>query len=120
MDPTGRRAPSRSLGTFFARSACLICLALSHDAVMSRELNLDGGEVSVLKALGLSGSDISGEDLLALVPDLVGAELIDTVRGLVSIGYVVADKSSFHNDEEFRKTRFQVNSGYARELKGTL
>ena len=86
---------------------------------MSRELNLDGMEISIIKALGFGGSDVSGEDLMMLVPES-GAELINTLQGLVSLGYVVADKSSFHNAEEFKKTRFQVNSGYSKELKDSL
>ena len=84
---------------------------------MSRDLNLDGGEISVLKALGIGGSGLSGEDLLARVADLEIAELIDTLQGLMMMGYVTADKQSFHSREELSKLHFQVNSGYSKDLK---
>lgn len=86
----------------------------------SNDINLDGSETSILKALGLSGSEVDGSTLQERLPDYLVAELIDALQGLVSIGYVEADKSSFHNKEEFEKTHFRVNSGYARDLKDAL
>ncbi len=87
---------------------------------MSRELNLDGGEISVLKALGFGGSGLVGEDLLGRVSDLDSAELIDTLQGLMMMGYVVADKQSFHSLEDMRKIHFHVNSGYSKDIKEAL
>jgi hypothetical protein len=84
------------------------------------EINLDGAEISVLKALGLGGSEVDGKDLSERLPDFVTAELIDTLQGLSAMGYVDADKGSFHNREEFEKTHFRVNSGYSRDLKDAL
>ena len=55
----------------------------------SREINLDGGEISVLKALGVGSGEMTGEDLMArLGGDLVPAELIETLKGLMMLGYV--------------------------------
>ena len=89
---------------------------------MSRggDINLDGAETSVLKALGLGGSEVEGKELAERLPDFVIAELIDTLQGLSAMGYVDADKGSFHNREEFEKTHFRVNSGYSRDLKDAL
>lgn len=89
---------------------------------MSRggEIHLDGTEIQVLKALGLMGSGCDGKELEEKVGDLMLAELVDCLLGLVGQGYVDADKSSFHNKEEFHKTHFTVNSGYARELKEAM
>lgn len=84
------------------------------------DINLDGGEISVIKALGLSGTELDGATLAEKVGDMATAELIDSLQGLVGIGYVEADKSTFHNKEEFEKTHFRVNSGYARDLKDSL
>ena len=81
----------------------------------SRDLNLDGGEISVIKALGIGGGEMLGEDLLVRAPDLESAEIIDTLKGLVMLGYVSADKNSFHNIEEMKKVYFHVNSGYAKD-----
>lgn len=83
-------------------------------------MNLDGGEISVLKALGLGGSGLVGADLLERVADLDSAELIDTLQGLMMMGYVVADKQAFHSVDELRKIHFQVNSGYSKDIKEAL
>ena len=81
---------------------------------------LDGGEISILKALGFGGGEIAGEQLLEKVPDLAIAEVIDALGGLVQMGYVMSDKISFNNADEFKKTNFHTNSGYARELKDAM
>ena len=87
---------------------------------MSREINLDGMEISIIKALGFGSGEISGEALIGLVADLEEAELVDTLKGLMVMGYVSADKNSFRAGDEFRATNFHVNSGYSRELKDAL
>jgi len=86
-----------------------------------REINLDGGEVSIIKALGLGSSEMLGEDLMDKVSsEMLPAELIDVVKGLISVGYVDADKSSFYNMDEFKVIYFRVNSGYAKDLREAL
>lgn len=85
-----------------------------------REINLDGGETSIIKALGFSG-EMNGEDLMArLGGELVPAELIDTLKGLISVGYIEADKNGFYKEDDLKGVHFQVNSGYSRELKDAL
>lgn len=83
-------------------------------------MNLDGGEISLLKALGLSGTEVSGEDLLKRCQDLEPAELIDTLKGLIAIGYVECDGGSMHDLEAFKRYNFNVNSGYAKDLREAL
>src|SRR5438034_96089 len=85
-----------------------------------RELNLDGGEIALIKAIGLSGSEVSGEDLLKRCPDQTDAELIDTLKGLISLGYVECDGGSMHDIEAFKRYTFNVNSGYAKDLREAL
>jgi hypothetical protein len=87
---------------------------------MSKDINLDGTEVSIIKALGFGSGEKSGETLASLVSDLAPVELIDTMKGLVTMGYVSCDTASFQTQEEFEKANFHINSGYARELKETL
>jgi hypothetical protein len=87
---------------------------------MGRDINLDGSEVTIIKALGFGGGEISGESLLQKIPELQFADLVDTLRGLVSMGYVNADKGSFQAEEEFKKVNFHVNSGYSRDLRDAL
>ena len=84
------------------------------------EISLDGGEISIIKALGLGGSEVEGEILLERLPQLDPAELIDTLKGLVMLGYVSVDKSSFNSLEEMKKLHFRVNSGYSKDLKEAL
>ena len=84
------------------------------------DINLDGSEISVIKAIGLGGTEVDGATLIERLRDYESAELIDTLQGLVAMGYVEADKSTFHNKEEYEKTHFRVNSGYARDLKESM
>ena len=85
------------------------------------EISLDGGEISIIKALGLSSSEMLGEDLLDKVStDVLPVELIDCVKGLIDQGYVEADKSSFYSLDEFKVIYFRVNSGYAKDLREAL
>lgn len=86
----------------------------------NNDINLDGTETLVLKSLGLMGGGMDGATLQEKVGDMMIAELIDCLQGLVGMGYVDADKTSFHNAEEFSKTHFHVNSGYARDLKDAM
>ncbi|EDY20686.1 hypothetical protein CfE428DRAFT_1883 [Chthoniobacter flavus Ellin428] len=87
----------------------------------SRDINLDGGEISILKALGSSSSETMGRDLIEKVSiDLAAAEVIDTIKGLMAMGYVDADKSGFYSVEDLGPIYFRINSGYAKDLKDAL
>lgn len=86
-----------------------------------REINLDGGEISIIKALGVGSGEMSGEDLIAkLGGELVPAELIDTLKGLMTMGYVEADKNAFYDLEDLEQIHFRVNSGYSKDLREAL
>lgn len=86
-----------------------------------REINLDGGEISVIKALGVGSGEMNGEDLMARIGgDLVPAELIDTLKGLMTMGYVEADKNAFYKAEDLKSIHFRVNSGYSKDLREAL
>ena len=83
-------------------------------------IHLDGGEVMVLKAIGLGGTTISGDTLLERVHGLEEAELMDTLRGLITLGYLMSDKRSLYDLKDVGIANFHVNSGYARDLKEAL
>ena len=87
-----------------------------------REIQLDGGEITILKALGIgSSSEVSGEDLMTKVSaDFIPAELIDTLKDLIMVGYVEADKSAFYNVDEFKAVNFRVNPGYSKDLREAI
>jgi hypothetical protein len=86
-----------------------------------REINLDGGEVTILKALGLGSGEMLGEDLITKVGgEIMPSELMDTLKGLMDLGYVDADKSSFYSIDEMKSIHFRVNSGYSKDLRDAL
>src|SRR4051812_34311025 len=87
---------------------------------MAREINLDGGEVMIVKTLGLGGGETSGETLLEKIPSMDPYELADVLKGLLMMGYIDCDKSSFYSAEELKAAYFQVNPGYSRELRQAL
>ncbi len=82
-------------------------------------IHLDGGETSVIRALGFGGSAISGRDLKGRVPTLGDAALFSTLQTLIAVGYIDAHPE-ISQAEEIETASFQVNPGYARELKEAL
>ena len=84
------------------------------------EIHLDGGEITVLKAIGFSGSALGGEQLIEKVKQFAEAELLDTLDGLMMMGYVLSDKQSIHCMEDIERTNFRINSGYSKELRDAL
>ena len=87
---------------------------------MARDIQLDGTETSVVKALGIGGSEIDGATLCERCSDLESAELVDTLKGLIMQGYVDSDSSAFYDERSMEKVNFRVNSGYSKELKEAL
>ena len=87
---------------------------------MEREIHLNGGEITIIKALGLSGSGIHGRLLIEHVGDMEFAEFIDTLDGLMSQGYVLSSKANVHSEEDVERSAFRVNPSYARDLRDAL
>ena len=87
---------------------------------MSREVHLDGAEITIIKALGLTGGEVSGETLMDRAPELVEAELLDTMKGMIMMGYIVTDQSRLQTVDDFKAANFHVNSGYAKELREAM
>jgi hypothetical protein len=87
---------------------------------MRREINLDGGEITVLKTLGLSGSQMYGKLLLDRLKDMETAEFIDTLNGLLDLGYILSNKVNLRLREDVERAFFRVNSAYAHELRDAL
>ena len=86
----------------------------------STDINLDGAEISIIKAIGLSGGGVLGAALLEKMPEFAPAELGDSLQGLMAMGYIDCDRGSLHSTEELQKAHFNVNSGYAHELKQAI
>jgi hypothetical protein len=84
------------------------------------DIKLDGGEKQMLKAIGIGGASISGQHLVATVNGMEEAEFVSVLKGLLMMGYILADKQSFHDLKDVEHAEFRVNAGYARDLKEAL
>lgn len=85
-----------------------------------REIQLDGAEISVLKAIGTSGSPIFGELLLKRAGDLGKAEFLETLVGLIAQGYVVSNKVNIRLIEDVERAFFRISPGEAKELRAAM
>jgi hypothetical protein len=84
------------------------------------DIHLSGGEITFLKALGLSGASLPGHLLLHRLGDPDELELIDTIEGLIDMDYVVSSKANVVNLEDVKRSTFRVNSSYADELRDAM
>jgi len=87
---------------------------------MRREINLSGGEISLLKAMGLSGTPVYGKLLIDKIGELEEAEFLDELNGLISLGYVLSDRVNLRTKEDVERTIFRVNASYARDLRDAI
>lgn len=87
---------------------------------MHREINLSGGEITLLKSLGLSGTPTVGRLLVEQIGDMEQAQFLDELTGLISLGYVLSDKVNIRTIEDVERAIFRVNASYARDLKDAL
>ncbi len=84
---------------------------------MAREIQLDGSEITVLKAIGIGGGGVDGETLIERCVGMEVIELIETLRGMINLGYIDADRDHFYSKEEMEHLEFRVNSGWAKDLR---
>jgi hypothetical protein len=87
---------------------------------MKREINLSGGEITLLKTMGLSGTPVYGKLIVERIGEMEQAEFLDDLTGLVSLGYVVSDKVNVRTMEDVERAVFRVNASYARDLRDAL
>jgi hypothetical protein len=87
---------------------------------MQREINLSGGEITLLKTMGLSGTPVYGKLLIEHLGEMAESEFLDDLDGLISLGYVLSDKVNVRTIEDVERAVFRVNASYARELKDAL
>jgi len=87
---------------------------------MARDINLSGGEITLLKTMGLSGTPVYGKILIQRIGEMEKAEFLDELTGLISLGYVLCDKVSVRTIEDVEHAAFRVNASYARDLRDAL
>jgi hypothetical protein len=87
---------------------------------MDREIYLSGGEITLLKTMGLSGTPVYGKLLVEQVGEPEEAEFLDELNTLIELGYVLSDKVCVRKMEDVERAVFRVNPSYARELKDAI
>src|SRR5207253_9113009 len=87
---------------------------------MRREINLSGGEITLLKTMGLSGTPTPGRELVKRIGEMETAEFLDALNGLISVGYVLSNKVTIGSMEDVEHTLFHVNASYAHELRDAI
>ncbi|HEY1583916.1 MAG TPA: hypothetical protein VGF73_12540 [Chthoniobacterales bacterium] len=84
------------------------------------EISLNGGEISILKTIGLSGSMMPGVQLADRMEEMEGAEFLDALAGLMATDYVVSNKVNIRTMDAVKSASFRVNPSFARELKDAI
>jgi len=84
------------------------------------EIQLSGGEITILKAIGLSGAAMAGNFLLDRIEEVEAGEFIDTLDGLLAMGYLLSTKVNIRTLEDVERASFRVNPSYAHDLKNAL
>lgn len=87
---------------------------------MGREIKLDGGEITLLKKIGLSGTQLNGKQLIDRIEEMETGEFLDTLGGLLDQGYVLSNKVNIRLMEDVEKAFFRVNAAYAKDLQDAV
>jgi hypothetical protein len=84
---------------------------------MGREIKLDGGEITILKKIGLSGTPLFGKLLVDRIEEMETGEFLDTLAGLIDLGYVVSNKVNIRLMKDVETAFFRVNPTYSKDLQ---
>lgn len=83
-------------------------------------ISLDGSETTIIKALGLMGSEIDGGTLFERCKGMEELDFIDTLKGLMDVGFVDSESQVFYSAEEIEKIKFRVNPPYLKAIREAL
>ena len=78
---------------------------------MPREIKLDGGEITMLKSIGLSGTQMYGKLLLERSTTWSRPNFSRRSMGLISLGYVISNKVNVRTMEDVERVLFSRQSG---------
>ena len=81
------------------------------------EIKLSGGEITILKTLGLTGAQMAGTQLVDRIAEMESAEFLDTLTGLIDQDYVVANRVNIRTMDSVKAAAFRVNPAVSRELR---
>jgi len=90
-----------------------------HNSSVS-EIKLSGGEITILKTLGLTGAQMAGTQLVDRIAEMEGAEFLDTLTGLIDQDYVVANRVNIRTMDSVKAAAFRVNAAVSRELRDAV
>ena len=85
-----------------------------------REIKLDGGEISLLKKIGLSGTPLFGKLLIDRIEEMETGEFLDTLVGLIDQGYIVCNKVNIRLMADVEKAFFRVNPAFSKDLQDAV
>ena len=83
---------------------------------MGRDIRLDGGEITIIKKIGLSGSPLFGKLLIERIEEMETGEFLDTLIGLIDLNYVLSSKVNIRLMEDVEKASFRVNPTFSKDL----
>ena len=81
------------------------------------EIKLSGGEITILKTLGLTGAQMAGTQLVDRIAEMEGAEFLDTLTGLIEQDYVIANRGNIRTMDSVKAAAFRVHAAISRELR---
>ena len=87
---------------------------------MGRDIKLDGGEISILKKIGLSGSPLLGKLLIDRIEEMETGEFLDSLSGLIDLGYVLSNKVNIRLMEDVERASFRVNPAFSKDLQDAV
>lgn len=87
---------------------------------MQREIKLSGGEITMIKTLGFSGTPLHGKLLIDRSKEMEPAEFLDVLDGLLSSGYVLSSKVNVQKMEDVERAWFRTNPSYGRDLRDAV
>jgi hypothetical protein len=87
---------------------------------MGREITLSGGEITLLKRIGLSGGQMSGKLLVNDVEKEEVGEFLETLIGLLDQDYIVSNKVNIRKMEDVERATFRANPTHIVELRDAV
>lgn len=87
---------------------------------MRREIHLTGSEITILKAIGVTGAPLFGKLLLGRLGEIDEGEFLETLTSLMDMDYVVASKANVAKIADVERSFFRVNSIYASDLREAM
>ena len=87
---------------------------------MGRDIKLNGGEISILKKIGLSGAPLFGKLLVDRIEEMETGEFLDALAGLIDLGYVLSNKVNIRLMADVEKAFFRVNPAHSKDLQDAV